>query len=100
MSRSTVTPESVAKSLATMQALHKPASTPAADGEGMTLGQLQVQRDALRKALKRLDDIRPCCDTCSRFDFHRQCSQHGEIPDEFRQAVGECPDWLFDNIPF
>jgi hypothetical protein len=99
MSRSTTTPESVAKSLATMQALA--GATPAPeDGEGMTLQQLQVQRDALRKALKRLDDIHPCCDTCSRFDFHRKCSMHGEIPAEFRQVVGECPDWRHDQCPF
>lgn len=100
MSRSTVTPESVAKSLATMQALSGATPAPAADGEGMTLTQLHVQREALRKALKRLDDIHPCCDTCSRFDFHRQCEMHGEIPAEFRQVVGECPDWRHDGVPF
>ncbi len=100
MNKPAVTPESVAKSLATMQALHKPGPAPAADDEGMTLEQLQAQRAALRTALKRLDDIHPCCDTCSRFDFHRQCSKHGEIPQEFRQVVGECPDWRHDGVPF
>lgn len=97
MSRSTVTPESVAKSMQTLEAQWKPGSEAA---EGMTLRQLEVQRDALRKALKRLDEIKPCCDTCNQFDFLRTCKKHGEIPPEFRQVIGECPDWQFDHVPF
>ena len=97
MTRPAVTPESSAKSLDTLQAMWKPGSTAC---EGMTVHQLQVQRDALRKALERLDAIRPNCDSCSRFDFHKLCSKHGEVPAEFRHADGECADWVFDHIPF
>jgi len=97
MSKTTVTPESVAKSMATLEAQWKPGSEAK---DGTTLQQLEIQRDALRKALKKLDDIRPCCDTCEKFDFVRVCTQHGEIPLEFRSVVGECPDWTLSYIPF
>lgn len=66
----------------------------------MTLAQLEVQKDALRRALKRLENVQPCCNTCSRFDFVKTCNLHGEIPREFVSAIGQCPDWAFDAIPF
>jgi len=85
-----------AKSMQTLQQLWKPTAT--ADA-GCTLQQLQVQRDALRQALGRLDAIKPCCMSCQQFDLGL-CKQHGEIPKEFQTAEGECPDWLYDAIPF
>ena len=90
-------PEQVARSLAELEAQWKPkAQTP----DGMTLEQLQAQRAALRTALRRLDDIQPCCMTCKRFDFLRTCSKHGEVPYEYQRAIGECPDWVHDGVPF
>lgn len=96
MSR-TPDPEAVAKSIAQLEAQWKPSSEAK---DGMSLAQLHVQRDCLRRALKKLDDIRPCCNTCGQFDFVRTCKLHGEVPDEYRNVVGECPDWTYDFIPF
>lgn len=90
-------PAQVARSLAELEAQWKPA---AVVPNGMNLEQWKVQRDALRTALRRLDDIQPCCITCSRFDFHKLCTLHGEVPHEYHRAIGQCPDWLHDNVPF
>lgn len=96
MSR-TPDPANVARSLAELEAQWKPA---AAAPDGMTLDQLKAQREALRTALRRLDDIQPCCLSCARFDFGKTCTLHGEVPHEYHQAIGQCPDWLHDGIPF
>lgn len=85
-----------AKNMGTLQQLWKPTATAVA---GTTLQQLQIQRDALQKALKDLDAIKPCCMSCQQFDVGG-CKLHGEIPAEFQKVEGECPDWRYDAIPF
>lgn len=89
-------PADVPRSMQTLQQLWTPASTAE---RGCTLEQLQVQRDALRKALARLDDIKPCCMSCDQFDLGT-CRVHGDIPAEFQRVEGQCPDWRYDAIPF
>lgn len=97
MSTKGLTPEESAKSMATTKALWQPMSAPEA---GMSRAQLLVQRDALRRALKRLEEVKPCCNTCSRFDFVHTCELHGHVPPEFFGAIDQCEDWSFDAIPF
>ena len=90
-------PANVVRSLAELEAQWKPqAEVP----DGMTLDQLTAQRAALRSALRRLDDIQPCCLSCSRFDFLKHCTKHGEVPYDYQRVVGECPDWVHDGVPF
>lgn len=85
------------KPIQAIEALWKPSSEPK---DGMTRTQLEVQRDALRRALRRLDDIRPCCNTCANFDFVKTCKLHGEIPHEFFNTPDQCSDWRFEFTPF
>jgi hypothetical protein len=85
------------KALQTAAALWKPSAEPR---DGMTRAQLHVQRNALRTALRRLDDIQTSCNTCRHFDFVKTCSLHGEVPPEFISTPEQCDDWAFESIPF
>lgn len=76
------------------------ADTPGLQARGVSLPQLRVQREALARALAAVDAIKPCCHSCDRFDLG-SCQHHGApVPSDFQEAIGKCPDWAYDGIPF
>jgi hypothetical protein len=93
-------PESIRKSMDTLQKLYKPAGSEPV--EGMTLAELDVQKAALRGALGRLEAIKTNCHHCKLFTMD-VCELHGAVPVEFAKktdALDQCPDWRYDAIPF
>lgn len=89
------TPSEITKAMDNYKRLWKP------DGvEGMTLIQLETKKEALRKSLKELEAIPANCTHCVHFQIER-CEFHKQdVPVEFQQTQGECPDWVYDGIPF
>ena len=89
-----VTPELIAQSMATYQALWKPLE------EGLTADELEATRKRLRDALARAELIKTNCHNCQHFSLDR-CGKHdADVPVEFQTSEGQCPDWRFDGIPF
>ena len=66
---------------------------------GASMGQLQVQRDALTSALRRIDVIAANCGHCMHFELGT-CALHGDVPIAFQKTSGECDDWRYDGVPF
>lgn len=66
----------------------------------MNIVSLNVQREALRKELTRLDAIKPGCGNCNHYQLER-CDVYGEVPpgDWFKGPI-DCPEWQFDALPF
>ncbi|MFM6996941.1 MAG: hypothetical protein ACKOXL_07600 [Limnohabitans sp.] len=96
MSKS-LTPEESAAAMHTVRELWKPTN-PAHDG--MTRAQLDQHKADLQRVVKLLNEIRPCCGTCTRYDFAKLCSLHGEVPHEFKYEANDCPDWAYQFVPF
>lgn len=90
------TAESVAKAMDTARQLWEPECDAT---RGTTLQELTVQKNALHRAWKMLESIKPCCHSCDQFDMG-SCRTHGPIPKEFQTVEGQCPDWRYDGIPF
>ena len=67
--------------------------------EGATLAELQAHRDALRAALKRVEAVRANCHSCGLFELGA-CQVHGQVPEAFQLAEGECAEWRYDGVPF
>jgi hypothetical protein len=89
-----VTPELIAKSMATYQALWKPLDA------GLTAADLESTRKTLREALARAEAVKTNCASCQHFALDR-CNKHNaDVPVEFQQVEGQCPDWQFDGVPF
>lgn len=84
----------------TLRALWAPDDAAPLQARGVTLVQLRVQRDALALALAAIDRIKPCCHSCDMFDLGH-CQRHdSEVPADFQEAAGQCPDWAYDGVPF
>jgi hypothetical protein len=66
---------------------------------GMTAAELNVQREALRTALRKLEVIQVHCASCKEFELG-VCARHGNVPVSFQKSVDECDDWTYDGIPF
>jgi hypothetical protein len=89
-----VTPELIAESMATYQALWKPLDA------GLTADELEATKRQLRRALERAELIKTNCANCEHFSLDR-CNKHNaDVPVEFMRTEGQCPDWRFDGVPF
>lgn len=68
----------------------------------MNLIALNAVRAALRKELKRLDDIKPGCSTCKHYELNHCGAYDQQPPGEWfnpNEPV-DCESWVFDNLPF
>jgi len=96
MSQATPTKDEIKQSIAQTAELWAPSSTAR---EGASQVQIVVQRDALAKALGRLQAIKFNCEHCAKFQMEA-CDMHGPIPREYIKTEAGCPDWAYDGVPW
>lgn len=74
-------------------------TTPTAPTDKMTLAQFVATRETLRAALAKFEVVKPCCGSCTHFSMGT-CELHGDVPKEFQEALEQCAEWMYDNVPF
>ena len=66
----------------------------------MNIQELKATRQALQSQLRIYEHIKPGCETCEHF-AHKQCQHFSATPpDEWVTGAVECPEWVYDSIPF
>lgn len=66
----------------------------------MTLTELTVTKDALRKQLQEYEQIKPNCINCTKYT-HDKCEQFdASPPNSWKIGPVQCEHWVWDQIPF
>lgn len=66
----------------------------------MTLVELKATKEALKRSLHELENIKVACYSCEKYK-NTQCSQYAACPPpEWIQGPIECEHWKYDEIPF
>jgi hypothetical protein len=66
----------------------------------MTLIELQVTKQALRRQLDEYERITPSCMTCQHMDAGLCAKFNAQPPAEWKAGPVDCAEWIHDGIPF
>ena len=66
----------------------------------MTLIELKATKEALKRSLHELENIKVACYSCTQYK-NTHCTKYGAPPpDDWVRGPIECESWEYDEIPF